>query len=73
MVICTFLTVLHYGIIILMGNYSVFNGSLHVLVVLRYEIIILMGNSCVFNGSLYVFNDSVSISNGNDSILLRKQ
>ena len=30
MVVYTFLTVLHYGIIILIGNYSVFNGSLHV-------------------------------------------
>ena len=41
MVVCTFLTVLHYGIIILMGNYSVFNGSLHVLTVLHYEMTVL--------------------------------
>ena len=36
-----FLMVLHYEMMVLMGNSKVLNGSLHVLVVLHYEIIIL--------------------------------
>ena len=40
MVICMFLVVLHYEMMVLMGNSKVFNGSLHILVVLQYEMII---------------------------------
>ena len=42
------------------------------LVVLHYAMMILIGNSKVFNGSLHIFDDSVSISNGNGSILLKE-
>ena len=61
MVICMFLVVLHYEMMVLMGNYKVFNGSLHVFIdsvsIFNGNGSILLWESMIFNGNLIVCND----------------